>query len=406
MFTKKIHPSGAVFVGEDISGVRSVCFGVWVKTGSRFESDSNKGISHFLEHMSFKGTQKRTQQEIAFEIDSLGGDLNAFTSKESTVFYVKVLDEYLPKGMNLLFDILFNSSFPEDEIEKEKAIVSEEIKMVEDTPDDHVHDLFNEYVWGDNGLSYNILGSEETVNSFKRSDLLDYRTLHYRPDNIVFAVAGNTDPDMVYAIIDDLLPDKHNPPFNTAFEKPVFRSGMKIVERDHSEVHICHGVEGIPQNSPERYTMLLLNTIMGSGVSSRLFQEIRENRGLAYTVYSFVSSFKDTGLFGVYIGTSPSKYQTVLDIVNREFRNFKDTVKEDELERAKTHLRGNIILALESTSGRMNNMARQEIYYGRYHRPSEILSAIEKVSINDLKALADKLFSTETATVLLGPVSP
>jgi predicted Zn-dependent peptidase len=398
--------SGAPLVTERIEGVRSVSFGIWVKAGARFETPQNKGISHFLEHMSFKGTARRTQKQIAFEIDSLGGDLNAFTSKESTVFYVKVLDEYIDRGIDLLIDIFLNSSLPPEEIEKEKGIVSEEIRMIEDTPDDYVHDLFNEFVWGENGLGYNILGSEETVNSFNRTDLIDYRKRFYRLSNVVFSVAGNIDSGHIYGLLESLLPGEERGLSSVSMERPVFRRGVKVVTKDHAEVHLCMGVEGIAQNSPDRYAMLLLNTIMGSGVSSRLFQEIRETRGLAYTVYSYLTSYHDTGLFGVYVGTSERNYREVVELVRQEFRSFRDTLTEDELQRAKTHLRGNIILALESTSGRMNNIARQEIYYGRYFSPSEILSAIDGVTLQEMKGLAERLFTDDgLATVLLGPVS-
>lgn len=406
LFKRLMLESGAPLVTERIEGVRSVSFGIWVKAGARFETPRNKGISHFLEHMSFKGTAKRSQKQIAFEIDSLGGDLNAFTSKESTVFYVKVLDEYIDRGVELLIDIFLNSSFPPEEIEKEKGIVSEEIKMIEDTPDDYVHDLFNEFVWGESGLGYNILGSEETVNSFTRTDLIDYRKRFYRLSNVVFSVAGNIDSGQISGLLEGLLPGEKGEPSPVALERPAFRKGVKVVTKDHAEVHLCMGVEGIAQSSPDRYAMLLLNTIMGSGVSSRLFQEIRETRGLAYTVYSYLTSYYDTGLFGVYVGTSEKNYREVMDLVRKEFVSFSETLTEDELRRAKTHLRGNIILALESTSGRMNNIARQEIYYGRYFSPSEILSAIDSVTLQEMKDLAGRLLTDDgIATVLLGPVS-
>ncbi len=405
MFQKEYLNNNIPLVMERITGVRSITLGIWVKVGSRFENAPESGLSHFLEHMFFKGTEKRSQKEIAFEIDSLGGDLNAFTSKETTTFYIKVLDEYLDRGMELLSDIFLNSVFPEEEIEKEKGVILEEIRMSEDTPDDYVHDLFSEYIWGGRGLGQRILGSYETVRSFKRENLIEYIHKHYRTDNIVVSCAGNIDYKAVQDGLNETIGRLNRDSTALSFEKPTFHSGVRVVQRDHAEVHICMGVEGVPQNSPDRYAMLLLNTIMGMGVSSRLFQEIREERGLAYSVYSFASSYIDTGVFGVYVGTSPEKYREVIELVKKQFDTFRDTVTEEELTRAKRQLRGNIILALESTSGRMSNIARQEIYYGRYYSPSEIIKTIDSVSLSDIKALSERLFTDRpTALTMLGPV--
>jgi len=405
MFKKQYLRRGILVVMEQIEGVRSVSLGIWVKAGSRYESSGTNGIYHFLEHMFFKGTWKRSQKEIAFEIDSLGGDMNAFTSKETTVFYIKVLDEYLDRAIELIMDIFISSRFPDEEIEKEKGIVVEEIRMVEDTPDDYVYDIFNEFVWSENGLGYNILGTEETVSSFRRNDLIEHFERVYCPDNIVFSCAGNMEFDRLTELLDGHSEGIVGGCGRVSPARPVFHEGVKAVEKDLSEVHICAGVEGIPQGSPDRYAMLLVNTILGSGVSSRLFQEIREKRGMAYSVYSFVTSYVDTGLFGVYVGTSKRYYREVIDLIKTEMTGFRDTVTEEELERARSHLKGNLILALESTSGRMNNLARQEIYYGRYYSPSEVMDSIDGVSLNGLRELADRLFSERKfAVTLLGPV--
>jgi predicted Zn-dependent peptidase len=407
MFRKELLLDRIPLVMERITGVRSISLGIWVRVGSRYEKREQSGISHFLEHMFFKGTGKRTQKEIAYEIDSLGGDLNAFTSKETTTFYIKVLDEHLEKGIELLMDIFLNSLFPEEEIRREKDVVMEELRMAEDTPDEYGHDLFSEHVWGPGGLGLRILGSRETVRSFTRDDLFQHINSYYGADNIVISCAGNIELEKITGIIGDYagaIPIPENNLSSVAGGQE-FRDGVRVVTRDHSEVHLCMGVEGIPQGSPDRYTMLLLNTIIGSGVSSRLFQEIREMRGLAYSVYSFVSSYIDSGLFGVYVGTGRNNYQMVIDLVRKELAGFKDTVTGDELARAKEQLKGNLILALESTSGRMNSIARQEIYYGRYYSPAEIIEEIERVQIHQLRALADRLFSGERlALTVLGPV--
>ena len=407
MFTKTYLKNGIPFVSERLGHTHSVCIGIWVKVGSRFEKDSQSGLSHFLEHMFFKGTSNRSQRDIAFEIDSLGGDLNAFTSKETTTFYIKVLDEYVDRAHELITDIFLNSTFSEDELEREKLIVLEEIRMVEDTPDDYVHDLFSEQIWADDPLGKKILGTENTVKGFKREDLLGYIKQHYHAGNIVVSSAGNIDNDYLKTLFEESLGVLAQNDNARELKKPRFHQGIRIVEKDHAEVHICMGVEGIEQSSEKRYAMLLVNSIVGSGVSSRLFQKIREERGLAYNVYSFVSSYLDTGVFGVYVGTSPQSYQEVIDLVVDELLNLSDTLDESELHKAKRQLRGNLLLAMESTSGRMNNIARQEIYYGRYYSAEEILTAIDNVSLEDVKTLSRQLFGDKEkfALTILGPVS-
>ncbi len=406
MFNKTYLRNGIPFVSERLDHTHSVCIGIWVKVGSRFERPEQNGLSHFLEHMFFKGTRNRSQRDIAFEIDSLGGDLNAFTSKETTTFYIKVLDEYVDRAHELLTDIFLNSTFEEDELEREKLIVLEEIRMVEDTPDDYVHDLFCEQIWAGDSLGRRILGTEKTVKGFHRKDLLNYVKKHYHAGNIVVSSAGNIETDYMKSLLDESLGQLENENNSKDIKRPRFHNGIKVIEKDHAEVHICMGVEGIEQSSEKRYAMLLINSIVGSGVSSRLFQKIREERGLAYNVYSFVSSYLDTGVFGVYVGTSPQSYQEVIDLVVDELVNLPNTLDENELSKAKRQLRGNLLLAMESTSGRMNNIARQEIYYGRYYSAEEILSAIDSVTIQDVKTLTSQLFGSKDqfALTVLGPV--
>ncbi len=405
MFKKEYLDNKIPVLLERIKGVRSVCLGIWVKVGSRYETKQKNGISHFLEHMLFKGTESRSQKEIAVEIDSLGGDLNAYTSKETTTFYIKLLDDYLEKGIDLLMDIFLHSRLPEDEIEKEKGIVIEEIKMVEDMPDDYIHDLFSEYVWNREGIGLGILGTKKTVRSFTKKDLEEHIKKHYAISNIVISCAGNIEHEEVLNGLNSSIGTISNNSQPHHYSKPKFHHGTKVVSKDCAEVHLCIGTEGIDQGSPERYAMLLMNTVIGAGVSSRLFQEIREQRGLAYSVYSFTSSYHDCGLFGVYVGTGRKKYRQVIDIIKEELVTFKDTVSEDELTRAKKQLKGNLVLALESTSGRMNNLARQEIYYGKYISPSEIMKAIDGVRFSEVRELSDRLFTDgKFALTVLGPV--
>jgi predicted Zn-dependent peptidase len=392
-------------VMEPFKNVRSVAVGIWVKVGSRYETSEKSGISHFLEHMFFKGTRKRTTKDIAVEADSMGGDLNAYTSRENTAFYIKVLDEYLEKGVDLLSDIFVNSTFPENELEKEKKIIKEEIKMVEDTPDDYVHDLFSQMIWGNEGLGQSILGRRETIAAFTRDDLLSHIKRYYGSKDIVVACAGNFVPEDLMGMLGRRLsglrhgsePKKGNP--------PGFRGNVKVYTKDISEAHICIGVPGISQTSEERYSFFLLNTILGAGVSSRLFQEIREKRGLAYSVYSFTSSYMDTGLWGVYAGVSKKRVMEVAELVVSEMLHLTDTLSENELERAKKHLKGNLILSLESTSSRMNNIARQEMYFGRYISSDEIIESVERVRLNDIRAISERLINKDLfAITAYGPL--
>ncbi|MEJ2181970.1 MAG: pitrilysin family protein [Nitrospirota bacterium] len=405
MFSKKALDNGVLVVMEQIRNVRSVALGIWVQVGSRHEPRERNGISHFLEHMFFKGTEKRTALDIAVDMDSLGGELNAFTSKESTTFYVKVLDEYLGRGVELLGDIFLGSTFPEEEIEREKSVVGEEIKMVEDTPDDYVHDLFNRSVWGEDGLGQAVLGTRDTVGGFSRENILEHIKNSYGTGNIVVACAGHFDEDALMENLNRALDGIGLGPKPQTGALPVFRPRESVHEKDLSEVHICMGVKALPQPSEERYHLLLLNTILGGGVSSRLFQEIREKRGLAYSVYSFLSMYGDTGLWGVYAGTGEEHAQEVVEHTAREFRSLAQTVTKQELERAKAQVKGNLILGLESTSRRMQNIAIQQIYYGRYYSPGEILKKIDAVTLEEVRHLAGRLASDgEVALTVLGPV--
>ncbi|MEJ2695199.1 MAG: pitrilysin family protein [Candidatus Sulfobium sp.] len=405
MFKKEYLENGIPVVMESFKTVRSVAVGVWVKVGSRYEPLEQNGISHFLEHMFFKGTKKRDTRDIAVEIDSMGGDLNAFTSREHTAFYIKVLDEYLDKGIDLLSDVLVNSVFPEDELEKEKKIIKEEIKMVEDTPDDYVHDLFNMTVWGNEGLGQPILGRRETVASFTRDDILAHIRRYYGTKDIVISCAGHFAPDELIGILDRRFGGLRHGSEPKKGSPPEFRRDIRVYTKDMAEAHICVGVPALSQTSDERYAFFLLNTVLGAGVSSRLFQEIRERRGLAYSVYSFTSSYVDTGLLGVYAGVSKRRIREVADVILDEMLGLKETLTDAELERAKNHLKGNLILGLESTSSRMNNIARQEIFFGRYISPDEIMKSVERVDLKQVKDLADRLIKKHLFSITAyGPI--
>ncbi len=405
MFTKEYLENGIPVVMEPIGNVRSVSAGVWVKVGSRNEHPEQNGISHFLEHMFFKGTRKRTTKDIAVDIDTIGGDLNAFTSRENTAFYIKVLDEYLDRGLELLADIFVNSVFPEDELEKEKKIIKEEIKMVEDTPDDYIHDLFNQTVWGQTGLGQTILGRRETIASFTRDDVVAHIKKYYGTRDIVISCAGNFDTGRLIGILNRRFGTLRRGSEPQKGGAPDFRQDSRVITKDLSEAHICIGVPALSQVSEERYAFFLLNTILGAGVSSRLFQEIREKRGLAYSVYSFTSSYVDTGLWGVYAGVSRKKIREAAEVIVEEMLALPDTLTETEFERSKKHLKGNLILGLESTSSRMQNIARQEIYFGRYISPDEIIQSVDRVRLPEVKDLAHRLIQKELFSLTAyGPI--
>ncbi len=405
MYKKIILDNGIPVVLENVREVLSVTFGIWIKIGSRNESIQENGISHFLEHMFFKGTGKRTSKDIAVEIDSLGGELNAFTSRETTTFYIKVLDEHIEKAVELITDIFLHSTFPEEEIGKEKGVIFEEIKMVEDTPEDYMHDLFNKSIWGESGLGQSVLGREEAIKKFTRDDLLNHVQRYYGKQNIVIACSGNFREESLMknlnltigAISRDSLPKEEY--------CPEFNGQINIVPKKLSEVHLCLGLKGIAQVSEDRYAMYLLNAILGAGISSRLFQEIREKRGLAYSIYSFNISCFDTGVWAVYAGKDRKQVNEVIDIIVQQMRGLSCSLNMNDLEKAKSQLKGNLMLALESTNSKMINIAKQEIYYGRYFSPQDIIKAVEAVTLENLKELSQRLVkNSPLALTVYGPV--
>ena len=390
---------------ETAQEMHSVCIGIWVKVGSRFEEPVKNGISHFLEHMFFKGTEKRTAEDIAMEIDSLGGELNAFTSTEYTLYYVKVLDEYLERAVELLMDIFLNSTFPEDDIEKEKGIINEEISMVEDTPSDFVFEVFSKNIWGEDALGQTVLGKRETIGAFKRDDLINHIGDYYGTENIIVACSGKFDEDKLISHLNGGLGSLKRNSMKKDFIVPGFSGGLNVLTKDLSEAHICMGLKGMPYSNDDRYAMHLLNTILGSGFSSRLFQNVREKRGLVYSIYSYHVSYIDTGIWSVYAGTDRKHVSEVINITVDEVMNLAGSVTPDELQRAKAQLKGNLILALESTSNKMTNIAKQEIYYGKYFAPDEIIRMVDDVTIDDLKALSNRIVGeSPIAVTVYGPV--
>ncbi len=408
-YKKTTLNNGVRVITEAIPHVRSASVGVWVAAGSTWETPENMGVSHFIEHLLFKGTARRTARQIAREIDGRGGNLNAFTSKEHTCYYAKVLDEHLPIAIELLADMLQNSLFDPAEIAKEKGVVIEEIKMYEDVPDDVVHDLFATSLWSGHALGRPIVGTAESVQGFTRDDILQYLASHYTGGNIVVAAAGNLQHEQVVDLVarefTAIRPSpeaaRHWPPAPKAPSGPV----AMLREKDTEQAHLVVGVSGIPQDHEQIYALHLLNTVLGGSASSRLFQEIREERGLAYSVYSYQTSHRDAGNFAVYAGVSPGAFEQVLELVLQGLRKAgEEGLTLDELQEAKEQLKGNLMLGMESTSGRMNRLGRGELTYGRVLSQDEVIARIDRVTPDEVHTLARRLLLNQP--YMLSAVGP
>jgi predicted Zn-dependent peptidase len=395
--------NGLRVITEDIPTFRSVSFGIWVKTGSRNETTRNNGISHFIEHMLFKGTARYSAKDIADIFDGIGGNINAFTAKEYTCYYAKVLDEHLSVAIDVLAEMFFHSEFNADEMNKEKNVILEEIAMYEDTPDDLVHDLVTEAAYGDHPLAYSILGSQERLQEMLPEHLRSYMHERYRTDNTVISVAGNIPANLLEML---------NPCFGQftaqgAKEEldspPSFTGGYRFHKKKTEQNHICLSLQGIKLDDPNIYAMALLNNTIGGGMSSRLFQEIREERGLAYSIYSYHSAHIDSGLFTIYAGTAPGQTDEVLKVVEEVLRDIRDQgLTEEELAKGKEQLKGNLIMGLESTNSRMNRQGKNELLLAKHQSLDELIAKINQIQISDLETLIHHLFAKPMAISMVG----
>jgi predicted Zn-dependent peptidase len=391
-------------VSERITALPSVTLGIWVENGSRFERREQGGISHFLEHLLFKGTERRSAAQIAEEIDALGGVLNAFTGKEYTCYYARVLAEHFDIAADLLGDLFLHSSLDEEEIDRERTVVLQEIAQGEDTPDEYVHDLFNLHYWQNHPLSFPVCGTAETVATFHRNDFVEFLSSRYRPDRLVVAASGDLDHERLEEWASRTFGALEGHAELSDGAPPQPKRGVFGAERRLEQVHICLGTDGVAQTSMERFPAYVLNTALGGGMSSRLFQEIRERRGKAYSVYSFLSSYRDAGYLGVYAGTSPESVAEVVEAVQTELRAVAtEGLRPAELARAKNQLKGNLLLGLETTDARMSRLAKNEIYFGRDVSIEELSRWIDVTTNDDIVALASRLFRPDcTAIALLG----
>ncbi len=404
MIQRNVLSNGLTVVTERMPDVRSVAVGVWLRRGSRHEVPEQGGISHFIEHMVFKGTESRSAARIAEEVDSIGGHMDAFTSKEYAAFHLKVLDENLPLAVDILGDVVLHPLFAADDVAKEKKVVFEEMGMVEDTPDDLVMELFSEVFWPDHPLGRPILGTRKVVSGFERSELLSFFRRVYHPGNIVVAAAGRLDHDDVCRLVErdfaGLRPGRPG-----ASTRPPAPSG-RVVTRDKKQleqVHLCLGLPAYSQVHPGRHASYVLNTILGGSMSSRLFQNVREKRGLVYSISSGIAAYADAGNLTIYAGTSRAALDEVLSLILAELRVLRDAlVPEAELRRAKDHLKGSLMLGLESTGSRMSHLARHEIYHGRTVTLDETLEAVEAVDAAQVQRVAQALFGGPLALSVLG----
>ena len=408
MFAKSVLDNGIRIVSHEMPDNRSVSLGIWVENGSRHESAAENGISHFIEHLLFKGTERRSAAQIAEEMDSVGGIINAFTSKENTCYYAKVLDENLPLAIDLLTDIFLHSTFDAEEIERERSVILQEISQAEDTPDDYVHDLFNLDFFQNHPIGRPICGREETVTGFRRDDIVKFFRSRYRPQRVVVAAAGNVrHAALVEEMAARLGSAQDGAAGNTSPDvdgetAPEMARGVYPHVKSLEQVHLCLGVAGIHQAHPQRYVAYVLNTLLGGGMSSRLFQEIREKRGKAYSVYSFSSSYKDSGYLGVYAGTSLESTAEVVELIAKELKKLAaGEITDEELRRTQGQLVGSTILGLEPTDSWMSHIARNEIYFGKAVTTEEICRRIRAVNRDEVVELAGTLFQTGGMTLTL-----
>jgi predicted Zn-dependent peptidase len=404
MITKSTLQNGIRVISETIPHSHSVAIGIWVTNGSRHDVREINGVAHFIEHLLFKGTAKRSALDIAREIDSVGGVLNAFTCREYVCYYAKVLDDSLPKAVDLLSDIFLNSSFDPAEIEKERKVVLQEIRMLKDSPDSYIHELFCQSFWKSHPLGMSIAGTEESVNRLSRDVLLNNRKERFRSEDIIITAAGKVAHVELSKLLEGLFADVVEGSCQKDPGLPTCEKRIEAINKDLEQVHLCLGTKALPQDSPQRYAGYILNTILGGSISSRLFQEVREEKGLAYSVYSYVLSHSDTGTLVVYAGTKQDKLNEVIGIILQQCKLLKtDPVTNAEIAFAREHLKGNLLLSLESTENRMTKLAKNEIYFGRQISLPEIVAALERVTSRDVMELCREMFRDDYLTLeLLG----
>lgn len=406
-YRKTVLPNGIRIVSEEIPYVRSISVGVWINAGSRDEHRHKNGISHFLEHMVFKGTERYSAQQIARSLEGVGGYLDAFTTKEHTCFYARILDDHLPNALDVISDLIRNPVFNPREIAKEKNVILEELKNIDDDPEEMLQDRFDSTIFHDHPLGNPIIGRAESIKSFSRNDLKKHLRGYYVPSGIVVAAAGNLKHEKLVSIVERYFGglDKKRSAVRRTVGSRRLRPGRQVFEKPILQAHVCTGTVGYGVRSRIRYPLMILNTLLGDGMSSRLFQNIREKYGFAYHVYSFATLLSDTGNFGVYVGTDTNNVENSLELVYKQLEKLKSTpISRPELQRTKAQLKGMMVLGLESMSNRMMRLGSGEIYFGEYSGLQEVLSSIDSVSVDEVREVARKLFNVEKfSTVIIKP---
>jgi len=402
---KTVLDNGIRVLSERVPYVDSVSVGVWISAGSRDEEAGRRGVSHFLEHMLFKGTEKRTARQIADEMDLIGGHLNAFTDREHTCYFAKVLAEHLSVALDLISDMVFHSLLDPDEIEREKRVVLEEIKRYQDTPEESVHDLFAEVLWHRHALGKPVVGSRTDVAKLDRDWLQEYLDAFYTPDAVVVAAAGNLEHSRLVQLAEKTFGWPRGRRRANGYSEVKACRARRFKRKSIAQVHFCIGTPGYAQNDDRKYTLAVIDSILGGGMSSRLFQEIRENRGLAYSIGSYSASYENAGMFAIYGGTSPENLDEVIKLIKAECVNLRDrNVTDAEMQRGKNQIRGALVLAQESMSNRMNRLAKSELYFGRTIPTQEIVQRIMAVTKDDIDRVAHELFGEpEFAFAAIGP---
>ncbi len=400
MIKKYTLDNGIRILMEKIDYVKSASIGIWVNIGSNNETEETNGLSHFIEHMLFKGTKNRKAIEIAEDMDNLGGQLNAFTSKECTCFYVKVLDENIKEAVDILSDMFFNSLFQQEEIDKEISVVIEEIKMYEDSPEDIVHDKLTEVVFNNSPMAYNILGTEENLRTFTTEKVLNYMKEKYSPHNTVIAIAGNFDEEAFVNLANEKFRHWQNSHIAHVDKEAEYVRKVVGINKDLEQLHMCIGNRTMGRHDKNYYPLLVLNNIFGGTMSSRIFQEVREKKGLVYSIYSFVSNYSNTGIFSIYAGMSYNCAEDALRTILKEMVSMKKgNITLKEFNRSKQQIKGNYILGLESTSSRMSAIGRRELLYNEIQYPEEVIEKINNVKLEDVLEVANELFDINNLSV-------
>jgi len=405
LYRQAILDNGVYVLTEDMPNVRSVVVGIWADVGSRDEPPDAAGISHFIEHLMFKGTQQRTARDIAEALDAVGGQLNAFTTKEYTCYYARVMDEYFDLSLDVLVDMVLGSRFLTEDIDRERNVIAEEIKMYEDTPDELVHDVFTSAIWQEHALGRPIIGEVSIIESLDRSRILSYYQTYYSPANLIVAVAGNIRHQEVVEKVGAVLGSVSGAKLTRQGNMPVSNSKMICRKKDTEQVHLCIGVPGLPMDNENIYAVQLLNTILGGGISSRLFQEVRENRGLVYSIYSYHTSYHDAGLFCIYAGLSKNNVLPVSELVFKEIKAIRENgITEAELQRSKDQVKGNLFLSLENVTTHMSRLAKSKLYLERFVTPEEVADRISKVTRDEVRDVARAILMPESlAIAAVGP---